>query len=240
MIATPKPGSDRFRLLALIVAYPGELGTAELAAHLWPPAKIAPKSLHDTRCVHCAWPPPKSPTGKPWPAEPPASMSRAPCMKCAAKEAEKAAQAKVSAMLRQLGTKGLICACGPPVLSGWFSGRMRSRGVAEALRRSHPAWPGKVPPLEQHISMVWRVTEQPPTVADLLGKRPNGAAKQVYRDLCAWGVVVPPSYRWATEAGRELIAKGGSQNTPLRLSSRLRYAAAENPDVVNDSEVKGA
>lgn len=181
MIATPKPGSDRYRLLALIVAYPGELGTAELAAHLWPPQKLPP----------------------------PVDLADIRARQKAREEAQKAAQAKVSAMLRQLGTKGLICACGPPVLSGWFSGRMRSRGVAEALRRSHPAWPGKVPPLEQHISMVWRVTEQPPTVADLLGKRPNGAVKQVYRDLCAWGVVVPPSYRWATEAGIALI-RGGS------------------------------
>jgi len=115
------------------------------------------------------------------------------------------AQAKVSAMLRQLGTKGLICACGAPEVAGWFQGRVKTRGMAEAIRRAHPEWPGKVPPLEQHISMVWRAMDGVPTVADLLGKRPTGQIKQVYRELCAWGVIVPPSFRRPTEAGIALI-----------------------------------
>ena len=177
MIAIPKPGSDRYRLLALIVAYPGELDTRQLAAHLWPPQKLPP----------------------------PVDLADIRARQKARDEADKAAQAKVSAMLRQLGTKGLICACGGPEVSGWFQGRINARGMADAIRRTHPEWPGKVPPLEQHISMVWRAMDGVPTVADLLGKAPSGQVKQVYRDLCAWGVVVPPSHRWPTEAGAALV-----------------------------------
>jgi hypothetical protein len=177
VIAPPRPGSDRFRLLALIVNYPGELDTRQLAAHLWPPQKLPP----------------------------PVDLADIRARQKARDEANKAAQAKASAMLHQLGRKGLICGCGSPEVSRWFHDRLKSRGMAEAIRRAHPEWPGKVPPLEQHISMVWRLVDGVPTMADLLGKRPSGQIKQVYRDLCAWGVIVPPSYRWPTEAGIALV-----------------------------------
>ena len=179
MIATPKHGSDRYRLLALIVEYPGELDTVAMAAHLWPPQKLpVPRNLADLYA-----------------------------MRKARDEADKAAQAKVSAMLRQLGTKGLISACGAPEVSGWFRERMARRGIAEALRRTHPEWPGKVGPLEQHISMIHQCADGVPSVADLLGKRPSGDTKRVYRELCAWGVIVPPSFRRPTEAGIALVTK---------------------------------
>jgi len=220
MIAAPKPGSDRYRILALIVANPGEYGTKEIAAHMWPPSKVSPRSMADLRCVRCAWPPPKSESGRPWPAEPPASLSRTPCLKCAQAEAQGEAEARVSAMLRQLGTKGLICACGGPALSGWFLDRLgerkraenglqvtvRAQTVAEAIRRASPAYPGKVGPLDAHIGLVKKLRDgKVETAADLLGKAPSGQIKQVYRDLCAWGVIVPPSYRWPTEAGVALV-----------------------------------
>ena len=178
-IALPKPGSDRFRLLALIVAYPGELDTKAMAAHLWAPEKLpVPRNLGDLYA-----------------------------MRKAREEADKAAQAKVSAMLRQLGTKGLISACGAPEVADWFRERMDSRGVAEALRRAHPEWPAKIGPLEQHISMVHQCADGVPSVAELLGKRPSGDVKRVYRELCAWGVVVPPSFRRPTEAGIALVSR---------------------------------
>ena len=254
-IALPKPGSDRYKVLALIVAYPGELGTKEIAAHLWPPVKLQPASMADLRCVRCAWPPPKSPTGKPWPAEPPASLSRLPCQKCAQKEQQAAAETRVWRMIGQLGEKGLVCACGGPVLSAWFLARLterkrvengaemtvRAQTVAEAIRRASPAYPGKVGPLDRHIGLVEKLRGgKLEAVADLIGKRPGGQVKAAYSELCKWGVIVPPSYRWATADGIALVQPTESADTPLRLSSRLRYAAAENPDVVLDSVVAGA
>ena len=177
MIALPKPGSDRHKILALIVAYPGELGTAELAAHMWPPQKLqVPRNLADLYA-----------------------------MRKARDEADKAAQAKVSGWLRQLGTKGLIAACGPPVLSGWFVASMKKRGMATAIMRAHPAYPAETPPLDAHISMLWRAEDGVPSVADLLGKSPSGALKQVHRELCAWGVLIPPGQRWPTAAGIALV-----------------------------------
>ena len=193
-IALPKPGSDRRKVLDLIVLYPGELGTAELAAHMWPPVKEGPpKSLSDMRCRRCV-------------EKPVATTSEGPCRSCRRKEADKAAQAKVSAMLRQLGTKGLISACGPPVLSGWFVASMKKRGMAAAIMRAHPAYPAETPPLDAHISMLWRAEDGVPSVADLLGKSPSGALKQVYRELCAWGVLIPPGQRWPTAAGIALVS----------------------------------
>jgi hypothetical protein len=56
-----------------------------------------------------------------------------------------------------------------------------------------------------HIAMVAEVEKGPTSADDLLGKDADGARKRVYADLVAWGIVIPPSFRWPTQAGIALI-----------------------------------
>lgn len=185
MIATPKPGSPRWEVLRLIVECPGELDASAIAAHLWPPPKLSPpSSLADIYARKKEW-----------------------------EAVESANRAKVSGYLRQLGTKGLICECGAPVLADWFVKRaiQENQGIIllefdRVLQRIHPKWPGKTPTIRRHVRMVGEIYHcGPPTVGALLGKSPDGATKVAYRDLVDWGVIVAPGKRKPTEAGVRLV-----------------------------------
>ena len=239
MIATPKPGSDLWRVLALVVANDGQLDAGAIAATLRPYKAVEP-------APPLVW----SPVG----ASAAYSAWRASIQGRHQARAthEREATEWASTCLQRLTSIRLLVPARSraPELSAWFLDMSKEHGYGEALYRALNA--GESDCLDDMaetdddaedfadaLAMVEQVRNGPASTGVLLGDG-SGEVRRCYTRLIEAGVVVPPSYRWATEAGRELIAKGGSQNTPLRLSSRLRYAAAENPDVVNDSEVKGA
>lgn len=166
-------------VLALLCVYPGQLTASDIAAHLFPP----PKLDHQLPTA-AAW--------REWGA---------------AKEAHiRATSRRVSRALGKLQEQGLVAPCRPPHLAAWFLDDAAKRGLALALHRAHPAWPGKVPALGRHFILVGRLGDEGPMIVhDLLGATPDGATKRAYRELVEWGIVVAPSLRWATAAGVALV-----------------------------------
>lgn len=169
------------RILGLLADYPGELDAADVARMLMPRAPLleAPRNLADLYARR------------------------------AARVAEESALTlKVSRALGKLTERGLVMARQAPMLAPWFAHDAGVRGVAVALARAHPRWPGEVAPMPGHVAMVREVGEKVPgSVRALLGESPSGSRKRVYADLCSWGVVVRPGCRWLTDAGRERVER---------------------------------
>jgi hypothetical protein len=168
-----RPGSLGFRVLALIVDYPGELDAQAIADHVFPPPRLAGPASYEAR--------------------------RALADAKATHRAESAA--RVSRVLGRLQAAGLIERRGPPRVAAWFTRTVDRHGLADALHRAHPAWPGRVPRLVAHLRVLGEVVK--PTGAVKYGA--GGVEAQAYRDLVAWGVVVSPSRRFATPKGVALV-----------------------------------
>ena len=183
MIAPPAPNSPIHAVLATVVTYPGELDTDAIAAHLWPPPKLTlPLTSRD------AW------------------IARA----AAVAEHRRVKAAQVARCLHRLVQAGYVERVGPPRVATWFMARVERWGDVEALARAHPAWPRPAGDLRGHVRMLAEVRVGPPTVRALLGSEPSGARKRAYADLVSWGVIVAPSQRWPTEAGRARIERGAA------------------------------
>lgn len=141
-------------------------------------------------------------------ATPPTCLDDVYARRAARMAHEAQAAAKVSRALKNLTAAGLVAPVGAPVLSPWFAREVEARGVALALERAHPRWPGRVPVLALHRSLVVEVgTKGPESVCALLGERPDGARKRAYRDLGEWGCIVRPTARTLTAAGLDRVGR---------------------------------
>jgi hypothetical protein len=171
-----RPGSLRWRVLALLVD--DVLTAAELAEHVRPPPRLAGPLTSRT-----AW-----------------------AARAQAVEAHRATVTRsVSRALDALTAAGLVAPSGPPRVPDWLEQCIAQRGLASALERAHPAWPGPVPPLAAHRDTVAQCRQGPHSTREVIGEHPSGRAKRVWAEVCAWGWVVPPRGRTATEAGAALI-----------------------------------
>ena len=221
MIATPRPGSDRFRLLALIVANPGELDAAAIAGVLYPlPALPPPEPLKwspsANKATLAAWK--ESIQGR-----------------HLAREAERAANVeRVLTDIGRLASIGLVEKTNArmPMLSPWFLAK--SGTDAEALDsalspercdfleveepkkggKKKPARVAAPTPVEDRAEMLALIAEVrilPRRAVDLVSvvgiqrEVPERNVWRAWTRLIEAGVIVPPSYRWATEAGRALV-----------------------------------
>jgi hypothetical protein len=173
-----RPTSLRFRVLRLIVENPGDLTAESIAAHLFPPPKLAgPLSSAE------AW------------------RARARAVECHKRGAERQVRRAIDA----LQGAGLVVAHGAPMVSEWFCGSIERWTLPTAIERAHPAWPRKLPDLAAYRSIVEAATAGPSSAGALLGSNPSGSRKRRYRELCSWGVLISPSQRVATDAGVSVI-----------------------------------
>lgn len=178
---TPRPGSLRWRVLVSVTD--DALTAAEIAAHICPPPR-----LDGPLTSRAAW-----------------------AARAAAVDAHQArATRAVSRALDALTAAGLVAPSAPPRVAEWLAERIAQRGLADALERAHPAWPAAVPPLATHRRLVEACRQGPTSARDALGPSPSGAVKRAWREVCAWGWVVPPRGRVATEAGRAVVRRGAA------------------------------
>ena len=167
------------RALALLSVYPGQLDAPALGLLLRPmPRRRSPFASWGDRCL--------------WRES------------CEIHRQESAADA--SRILEQLRRRKLVEARGVPRLSPEFRAKAADRGVRLALEFAAAGVSPRVKIRRRHLSLV--------ALADGTGSLPPyetiaGMGRQMseaYRELVAIDVLVPPSRRSLTEAGRALVA----------------------------------
>jgi len=177
------PGTLARRVLEHVVALPGELGADDLAALLWPEPRHEGPFTRESYAAHLA------------------------ALRAHRDEDASAARVRrVSGLLHRLQQQGLLERCDGVRVAEWFVTVAHRRGVFEALRLA------RVEPddeeqrgrgFEGHVLLLAAVEEaQGMKVREI---RRGGWAAECYADLCAWGVLVPPTHRTATEKGRALV-----------------------------------
>jgi hypothetical protein len=208
VIAPPKPGTPRYQVLALVCGAPGELDAAAIAGVVWPvPALPPPEPLRwspvAVRATLDAW--------------------RAGIQgRHLAREAERAAAVeRVAVDLQRLTSIGLIeKATGRlPALSPWFLAKGGTD--AEALESALSA--GRSDALDEvedeatdagsaeMLALIAEVRLLPRPATDLVwvvgvqSQVPERTVWRAWSRLIEAGVIVPPSYRWPTEAGIALV-----------------------------------
>jgi hypothetical protein len=126
-----RPTSLRFRVLRLIVENPGDLTAEAIAAHLFPPPKLAgPLSSAQ------AW------------------RARARVIECYRRVHERKVRRAIDALQRAR----LVVAHGAPMVSEWFTEKIARWTLPTAIERAHPAWPRKLPDLAAYRSIVEAAT----------------------------------------------------------------------------------
>lgn len=172
----PTPSTYAGRVLALLVEYPDELDTAQIAKLLEPP----PGRTH----------PFKGPEDRrKW------VNYREECIT--------AARNRASNALENLKRLGLISPRGPARLSPAFLECQQKRGVRGALAFFALAYGKKV--VVRHHALTIRFLDSTGYALPVASVGTGRAPRDAYADLVEWGVVVPPSYRVASEAGVELV-----------------------------------
>ena len=208
MIATPKPGSDLWRVLSLVAANDGELDAAAIAGALWP------------------YKPPEATPPLRWS---PAGASAALMAWRASIQGRHQAKAtwerehteRAAKILQRLTSIGLLVPARVtvPELSQWFVGLAEESGDESALLACLNAGESDALDEEANPESKEERRAKQKAVADMLaliakvrscGKRErNGWGEAAaYTRLIEAGVIVPPTYRRATEKGRMLVQNG--------------------------------
>jgi hypothetical protein len=210
---TIRPDTEAGTVLALIVQSPGELDADAIGHILWPAPKRQGPPLF--------WPG-GSRAGevyKAWLAS--IQGQRQQSEHWRSRKAEKA-----SRFIGRLQEAGLVEPMRPPALSEWWLnlvvdmgkeaalGRLAAleRACADDVETSEAEETQEVKERhEQLLALIAKVEKGPRSTSDLLGASPSGAQKLAYKRLVMLGILVPPSYRWPTKAGRDFLSKVGSQ-----------------------------
>ena len=173
-----KPDNAAGRTLALVVAYPGQLDTRAIGRHLCPaPKRRTPFLSWGDRVL--------------WRES------------CEIRGEESAVMA--SAALEGLRRRKLVELRGSPRISTAFIARADRVGLRLALDYAALGARVRVKPRKRHADLVAR--------ADRTGSLPpyeeiaamGRAAAEAYRELVAIDVIIPPSFRWPSAAGIELV-----------------------------------
>ncbi len=222
MAIRPKPNTDAHRALRLIVENPGDLTSADVAAHLWPPPKLGPFPALPSLAGLSPTLAPRDPSSpRPGTGKPPAAIvasEQGRRIRAAAEHVRKTEE-KASRLIRQLGSAGFLLTGVSPTLAEWFVGNWTTRAelVREDWRaRGLPARPSLAEAKAlvlvalfegqpQAPGLVEKVANLPPTVAAVLGAKPSGALSRAWGVLRDRGIVLTSSRRWPTLAGIELV-----------------------------------
>lgn len=209
MIAIPKPGSDLWRVLSLVAANDGQLDADAIAGALWP--YVAPEATPPLQ-----W----SPSGASAALRAWRASIQGRHQARAAWEREHTERA--ATLLQRLTSIGLLVPARStvPELSPWFLGVLAEMGdgatdeaallaclragESKLLEGDDEAEPEPRENIPEMLTLIALVRSGPRPTGDLLGKG-NGETKRAYRGLIEAGVIVPPTYRRATEKGRELV-----------------------------------
>lgn len=186
MIALPRPNTPAFAVLALIVAEPGAL-TAEILAD-----RLHPEPRHVGPFDAASW------------------AAHVAALRAHRAEAAVAARTKaVATILHRLQQLGLIERCGGVRVAPWFEAMCERRGETKALRLARPETDRRhARELAAHRELLAKVRSCPGSVRELLAEG-GGWRREAYADLGDWGVLVTPTRRTASEAGRALVGGGG-------------------------------
>ena len=172
----PTPNTYAGKVLTLLVDYPDELDTSQIAKLLEPPP------------------------GRTQPFTGPADLRKWVAYR---EECIAAARNRASNALENLKRLGLVSPRGPARLSPSFLECQQKRGVHGALAFFALAYGKKV--VLRHHALTIRFLESTGFALPVASVGTGRAPRDAYADLVEWGVVVPPSYRSASEAGIELV-----------------------------------
>ena len=192
MIST-HPGTEAHRALILVVAQPGKLDAAALGQLLHRPRITGTSSYLAARRAILAQgtPPPRTSTLR-LPPLPRIPVERKPWSTDAAR------------LLHGLQKRALIERCRPPMVAEEWAD-LAEHDAAEVVALA--AYDVLAPDLTGLRAALLRelVRRRPVSVAEWVGAGPSGNIRRAVADLVEWSIVVPPSYRWPTEAGVMLV-----------------------------------
>lgn len=189
-----KPGSIGLLALGFIVARPGKLDAAALGQEIWRPKITGPADVLAARAAILAQGTPPVRTAAraktPIPAPP---VLQTPWSEDASK------------LLHGLQKMDLIERCRPPLVAEEWE-TMADEDPAEVIRLAGcDVYPAPDPTGLRAALLALLVRRKPPTVKEWVGAGPSGHIQGAIADLVAWGVVIPPSFRWPTERGVDLV-----------------------------------
>lgn len=171
----PKPGTDAWRVLDQVVRFPGELDAEAIGQRLWKPKITSSADYLRVRACMVGQQPEWS--------------------------------ARASKLLGQLSTAGLVERMRPPALAD---------GVPSFTGRGWPDFRDWVAPLVEDLDRQIQTSAvaclgalvqgtPPQSVREWLGPKPSGPQCRGAAALYEAGIVVPPTFRWPTPKGTELI-----------------------------------
>ena len=183
MIAV-RPDNDAGRLLARLVAEPGELTAEALAELLHPEPRHQGAFSAATYKVHVA-------------------------ALRAHRDAADKRRTTVSALLHRLQQAGLVEKLQPVRIAPGFERVAAKRGDADALRLAQPDDEGDEPRARDfgaHLIVLDLVRSAPGSAALRAGLAEGGGWRwKVYGELGDWGVLVTPARRWPSAKGIALV-----------------------------------
>ena len=180
MIALPKPGTDAWRVLELVVDRPGTLDAEAIGQRMWRPKITSPSEvLRVQACIRGS--------GREWSKR--ASVILGRLTAAGLVMPQQAPRPSDDLPAAGYGT------------TGWAVGLVCSRVVDD--EEVYLVAPDGTP---QAVDLLVRlVNERPGTVAEWAGPSPSGATKRAIAALYEAEIVVPPSFRWPAQAGIDLI-----------------------------------
>ena len=180
MIATPRPGTDHWRVLDLVARYPGQLDAERIGERLWRPRITGTGDYLAARQ--------------------------------AIRDGSKRWTSAASRILGRLQEAGLVERMrAPAVHEDWAGGldgdlgELIQQAAETASAEDIVRGLGADPSGTRAAVLGWLVERRPSSVREWVGATPTGAIQRAVSDLYAWGVVVPPSFRWPTEKGATLV-----------------------------------
>ena len=117
-------------------------------------------------------------------------------------------QAKAAAIFHSLQKAGLIDKLHPPTVAEEWADEAAQSPIAVVRAASANAGDVISSTLTAHL-LERLVLLAPATVAEWVGAAPPGNVQRAVKSLVEWGVVVPRSCRWPTDAGIALVDEMG-------------------------------
>ena len=171
---SPRPGSDPWAVLDLVVRHPGRLDVGMIGERLWRPKVTGTDAYLKVRQQIVQH-------GAHW-------------------------QHRAASALHRLQGAGLVERMRAPAVHEDVTVGDLDDAVEAIRAGASGVIDGEPDPSGIRAALLLRlVRSTPATTREWVGTAPTGHLQRAVSDLVAWGLVVPPSYRWPTPAGVRLI-----------------------------------